>query len=317
MQVYFWGTRGSLPTSITYDTVADKIKKAITKSLGCDLGSEHKINAFIDELPFSIRGCYGGNTSCVEIRGPDEFVICDAGSGIRNFGNHVLQLNNPSKIFHIFISHLHWDHIHGFPFFVPAYIPGNRVNIYGFHPDLEYVFIKQQESPGFPVPFESMQADISFQVLDLSKDYEIAGLNVKGIQQNHPGDSFGYCFSKDGKKLVYSTDSEHKSEVYKDDYHFIDFFKDADILIYDAQYKLGETLSTKENWGHSNNLVGVELADRAGVKKVCFFHNEPAADDETLDKFLHDTRRYLTMSNKNSSMEIYVAHDGLILDFDR
>ena len=321
MQVYFWGSRGSLPASITAQMIEEKIFKALQASQSLSLATDDAIKAFIrNELPFAVRGSYGGNTSCVEIRGCAEHVLCDAGSGLRDFGNHFLKTkkiagqNNVPDVFHVFVSHVHWDHIQGFPFFTPAFIPGNRVHIYGFHEELEKAFVNQQDAPYFPVPLRAMRADISFHVLKPGQSYDIAGINVTGIKQNHPGDSYGYCFRQDGKKVVYSTDSEHKENSNDDSYEYVEFFRNADLLIFDAQYSFLDAVDTKENWGHSSNIMGVELALRAGVQRLCLFHNEHTYDDEALDQFLNDTRQYLQLIDNSSSLKIYLAYDGLEIE---
>ena len=322
MRVCFWGTRGSLPASYTSEVIRKKIFSAIKSSSNISLHTDEEIEKFVykglinKSLPFSAINSYGSNTSCMEIDGGEEYVLCDAGTGLRDFGNHVmkslsLQKNSKTNVFNIFISHLHWDHIQGFPFFIPAYIPGNRVHIYGFHGELEQAFIKQQEYPFFPIPLKSLGADIQFTVLDEGKDYEIAGFTVKGIKQNHPGDSYGYRLEKDGKSIVYSTDSEHKEDAYDEEYIFVNFFRDADLLIFDAQYSLLDAISAKENWGHSNNIIAVELSVKAGVKHLCIYHNEPTFDDERLDEFLEDTRRYLAIFAEKSPLKIDLAYDGM------
>jgi phosphoribosyl 1,2-cyclic phosphodiesterase len=322
VRVDFWGTRGSLPASYTSETIRKKIFRAIKASSSLSLRTDEEIEKFIynglinKSLPFSAIGSYGSNTSCMEINGGEEYILCDAGTGLRDFGNYVLKSSaqggqRKNNVFNIFISHLHWDHIQGFPFFIPAFIPGNHVHIYGFHKELEQAFITQQEYPYFPVPLTAMNADIQFTVLEEEKEYEIAGFHVKGTMQNHPGDSYGYRFEKDGKSIVYSTDSEHKEDAYDDEYNFINFFKDADLLIFDAQYSLLDAISVKENWGHSNNIIAVELSVKANVKHLCIYHNEPTFDDERLDEFLEDTRRYLKIYAETSPLIIDVAYDGM------
>jgi len=280
------------------------------------LNSDDDLERFINEnLPFSVKGSYGGNTSCVEIRGGDEFVLCDAGTGLRDFGNYIMGSEyGAKKAYNIFLSHIHWDHIQGFPFFVPAYIPGNRINIYSFHDECEHVFQSQQKSPTFPVPLECMQAEKKFIALEPDREYDIAGFSVKGSKQNHPANSYGYCFERQGKKIVYATDSEHKEDVWNDEKKVIDFFRNADLLIFDAQYSFLEAAHVKENWGHSSNILGVELSVAADVKHLCLFHNEPSCNDEDLDIFLQDTRNYLNIYSDTSILKIDLAFDGLELD---
>ncbi|MBN1662767.1 MAG: MBL fold metallo-hydrolase [Deltaproteobacteria bacterium] len=320
MQVRFWGSRGSLPASITNKMIEAKILKAVQASRSFELETDEAIKTFIqNELPFAVRGGYGGNTSCVELSNAGGYILCDAGTGLRDFGNQYMKAkiagqSKMSNIFHLFISHLHWDHIQGFPFFTPAFITGNQVHIYGLHADMEKAFINQQNAPSFPVPLQAMGADISFHVLDPGSSYHVAGMNVTGMKQNHPGDSYGYCFQQDGKKVVYSTDSEHKENAWDDHYEFIEFFKNADLLIFDAQYSFLDAVDTKENWGHSSNLLAVELAVRAGVQRLCLFHHEHTFDDEALDQVLSDTCKYHKLHDSSCPLSIYLAYDGLKID---
>lgn len=311
MRVFFWGTRGSLPSSMTATGIRAKITAALEAAKGRRFKSADAINRFIDDqLPFSVSGSYGGNTSCIEIRDADAYVLCDAGTGLRDFGNSLAPFHTPA-VFHLFISHLHWDHIQGFPFFTPAFIPGTRIHIYGCHSNMEQAFTKQQRTPYFPVPFKAMRAEITFTTLQPDKLYEIAGLSVRCLRQNHPGDSYGYAFSKDGKKIVYSTDSEHKQDAQGPSYPFLQFIDDADLLIFDAQYTLLDAIGAKENWGHSSNIVAVELSIKGKVKRLCLFHNEHSYNDAALDQFLADTRAYLDIHDPSSPLVIDLAYDGL------
>jgi len=315
MKVIIWGSRGSLPASIQASMIRQKIVKAIEKSNQIRFQSKGEIENFIDsELPFAVKECYGSNTSCVELRDGKDFILFDAGSGLREFGNYILRSGKIPANFHIFMSHVHWDHIHGFPFFTPAYIKGNKVSFYGFHEKLKETFTEQQEEPHFPVPIHYMQAEKKFVQLDIGKQYDLMGFRIKGMEQNHPGKSFGYSFEKDGKKIVYATDSEHVLDSDKALKPFINFFKNADLLIFDAQYSLLDVIQTKKNWGHSSNVVGVELAVRAGVKHYCMFHSEPTHSDETLDKILSDTRIYRSMYANSYPLKISLAYDGMEIE---
>ena len=214
----------------------------------------------------------------VEIGGMEECILCDAGTGIRDFGHafmHSAKGRTPA-VFHIFLSHLHWDHIQGFPFFMPLYVEGNRIVVYGGHSDMEAALDYQRRHANVPLP---VKADMSFKRLEPGGQYEIAGFQVEVISQNHPGDSYGYRFEAGGKSVVYSTDSEHLEEGSADERRFMEFFRDADLVIIDAQYPLLDAFSVKENWGHSNNIVAVELGAKAGVRRLVLFHNEPTVDD--------------------------------------
>ena len=269
-------------------------------------------------LPFSVRGTFGGNTSCVEIiTGGDEYVLCDLGTGVREFGNRVLAEHGPGAkhCYNVFLSHPHWDHIMGFPFFTPAYIPGNRIRIHGCHQVLREALENQQSAPSFPVDFRSLGATIEFVTLEPGRSYDVAGLSVTALKQFHGGDSYGYRFSRGGKSIVYSTDCEHKYSTLDESYPFVEFYRNADLLIFDAMYSLADTMSVKEDWGHSNNVVAVELAQAARVKRLVLFHHEPVFDDRMIERILADTIRFEEISRRGAKVEVISAYDGLELTF--
>jgi phosphoribosyl 1,2-cyclic phosphodiesterase len=313
--VRFWGTRGSLPAPLAAAAVRGKIRDALLAARGRSLATPEAIEAFIErELPFSLRGTFGGNTSCVEIGGGDEYVVCDLGSGLREFGNAVVARHGPARpqTFNLFLSHAHWDHIMGFPFFAPAYIAGNRIRIHGCHRELREALLRQQSAPSFPVPFQALAADIEFAELEPGVEYRVAGFSVSAIRQLHEGQSYGYRFSRGGKAIVYSTDCEHKA-VLDASYPFVEFFRGADLLIFDAMYSLAEAISVKEDWGHSSNIAGVELAQLARAKRLVLFHHEPAYDDARIERVLTETTRYEEISRDGHRVEIISAYDGLEL----
>jgi hypothetical protein len=147
MRVRFWGTRGSIPVALTVDGVRRKLVAALRSASGRAFRDEAELESFVDALPFADGATFGGHTSCVEIEngGPD-FVICDLGTGVRPFGQSALARNGGGGTYHVFLSHVHWDHIMGLPFFTPAYIPGNRVIIYGGHQHLESALRRSRSS---------------------------------------------------------------------------------------------------------------------------------------------------------------------------
>jgi anti-anti-sigma factor len=317
LRVYFWGTRGSLPAPLRERAVRGKIRDALLAARGRTLDTPEAIDAFIDHaLPFSVRGTFGGNTSCVEIiTGGDEYVLCDLGTGAREFGNRVLREHGRDRkhCFNVFLSHTHWDHIMGFPFFAPAYIPGNRIRIYGCHSGLREALRTQHSAPWFPVDFDTLAATIEFITLEPGRSYEVAGLSVTSLKQFHSEDSYGYRFSRGGKSIVYSTDCEHKYSQLDQSYPFVEFYRNTDLLIFDAMYSLGDSVSIKEDWGHSSNVVAVELAQAAGVKRLALFHHEPVLNDQMIEVVLADTVRFEWLSRRGDKVEVVSAYDGLEL----
>jgi phosphoribosyl 1,2-cyclic phosphodiesterase len=210
------------------------------------------------------------------------------------------------------MSHLHWDHIMGFPFFTPVYIPGNRIVIHGCHEELELAFRRQQAAPCFPVDFDQLAATIEFDVMTPGRRYEIAGLGVTAKRQRHAGDSYGWRFEHDGRAFVYTTDSEHALGDDSERAAFVDFFRGADLVVFDAMYSLAEAISVKADWGHSSNIVGVELCQAAGARRLCLFHHEPAHDDSQIARTLAETRRFEEITREDRiPLEVSAAYDGL------
>jgi phosphoribosyl 1,2-cyclic phosphodiesterase len=316
--VTFWGTRGSIPVSLDCASVRDKLASAIVAASGKGLDTQEKARTWVDtELDFAISHTFGGNSACVQLdAGDGAYVLCDLGSGVRAFGNHVFRRDGPEKknVFHVFQSHLHWDHIMGFPFFGPAYVAGNKIRIYGCHPNLEEALRRQQDPPSFPVPFDSLSASIEFVTLQPGRSYDIAGWSVTARLQNHSGDSYGYRFVRDGRVVVYSTDSEHRLDIPDEVESAAAFFSDADLVIFDAMYSLADAVSVKEDWGHSSNVVAVELCQLANAKHLVLFHHEPANDDEHIARIWRETLRYEEISRAGQALRVSAAYDGMEIE---
>lgn len=317
MRVRFWGTRGSIPVALTTSDIRDKLAMALVQASGRTFKSFEEAHAFASsELDFSLTHTFGGHTPCVELElDSDEYFVCDMGSGARPFGQHVLakQARRPATI-NIFMSHVHWDHIMGFPFLGPAYVPGTTIRIHGCHDVLEQAFRLQQSPPCFPVTFEQLGAKIEFVKLTPDKTHEVSGLKVTPHLQLHGGDSYGYRFEHEGKSVIYSTDSEHKLENRTEAEAFANFFRDADVVIFDAMYALAEAISVKADWGHSSNIVGVELCQMARAKHLVLFHHEPANNDATLEGLLKEARRFEELTRGDHALKVSAAYDGLEID---
>jgi phosphoribosyl 1,2-cyclic phosphodiesterase len=317
MRVRFWGTRGSIPVALTAADIRDKLAHALLAASGRRFGSYGDAYAFADQtLPFAVSHTFGGHTSCVEFAtGHDDYFVCDMGSGARAFGEHVLarQGERPATV-NVFMSHVHWDHIMGFPFFGPAYVPGMRIRIHGCHEILEKAFRLQQSAPCFPVSFDQLAATIEFVRLAPGQPVEVSGLKLVTQLQRHSGDSYGYRFESGGRSVVYSTDSEHKLEDRSQTERVVSFFRDADVVIFDAMYSLAEAISVKEDWGHSSNVVGVELCQMAQAKHLVLFHHEPANSDAAIEGLLRDAQRLEELTRGPQPLRVSAAYDGLEID---
>ena len=314
MRARFWGTRGSLPVALTAAGVRQKLLTTLRAARERPLATDADLDKLLASLPFAVAGTYGGHSSCVQIEtGSFDYFVCDMGSGLRPFGQAAMaeRGRGAAQTFHIFQSHLHWDHIMGLPFFVPAYIPGNRVIFYGGHAGLEAALRRQQAQPSFPVDFSIFGATLEFVQLEPGRVQDVAGMRVHTLLQRHGGDSYGYRFEHGGKTVVYSTDSEHPLDEAEHTERFVRFFQDADLVVFDAMYSLADAISVKADWGHSSNIVGVELCQMAGVRHLCLFHHEPMFDDAAIDAVLAETRRLEEITRGAKRLLVSAAYDGL------
>ncbi len=318
MRVRFWGTRGSIPVALTSADIRDKLAQALFAASGRRFASVGEAHAFaLEQLPFALTHTFGGHSPCVELStGSDEYFVCDMGSGARPFGAHVLaRQGGRAATVNVFMSHVHWDHIMGFPFFGPAYVAGTRIVIHGCHDAVEHAFRLQQQPPCFPVGFEELAARVEFVRLAPGTAREVSGLRVTPLKQHHSGDSYGYRFESGGKVVVYSTDSEHKLEDRAETGRFVALFRGADLVVFDAMYSLAEAISVKADWGHSSNIVGVELCQLARVKHLVLFHHEPANSDAQIERVFNETRRFEELTRGESpALRITAAYDGLEIE---
>lgn len=250
MKIKFWGTRGSIATP----------------------------------LPEMMR--YGGDTSCVEvITSEGEEIILDAGTGIRQLSKKFHQGKPHIKGATMFLSHLHWDHIQGFPFFTPIYDPHFTFKIYGpmrVDVSLEHRLKRQMSDLFFPVVIEEVSSTLEFESI-VEEPVRVGSTVVHPRYQNHPQGSYGYRIVDSGKVLSYCTDNEHPWEEVSEDMKFL--AGNSDLLIFDAQYT-PEEYETKKGWGHSTWVNAVRIAKVCNVKKLVLFHHDPEHDDAFIDDIL-------------------------------
>ena len=228
----------------------------------------------------------GGNTPCVEVRCGDETLILDAGTGLRPLGERMLREGRREAT--VLLSHLHWDHIQGLPFFLPAWIPGHRLTFAGT-PGLERALDAQMQPPCFPVRLGDMKAEKAFTPIESGGAITVGPATVRAQALNHPGGVLGYRIEAGGRSVVYATDTEHYACP---DPHLVALAGGADVLIYDAMYTEdeygGRSGPTKVGWGHSTWEAGVAVADAAGVERLVLFHHDPQRTDAGVDAIERD-----------------------------
>ncbi|MFZ1082538.1 MAG: MBL fold metallo-hydrolase [Candidatus Kryptoniota bacterium] len=299
MKIKFWGVRGSIAT------------------------------------PGASTVRYGGNTACTELRLDDgSLIILDAGTGIRTLGDELMQRNETLSA-HILITHLHWDHIQGFPFFKPAFVAGNELTIVGPEAKgvkLAELIAEQMNKIYFPVKLSEVEAKINFIPIKKEDSINIQGAYVQSFFVNHPGFTLGYRITQNDKTLVYISDNEpvnaeassffinreaekpDLSHAYHGDLdkHILEFVKGADVLIHDATYT-PEQYDGHIGWGHSDYLHALFLASGAGVKNLFLFHYDPSLDDKDIDDII--AKSNIEMRKLGCSYRLYASKEGLEFEF--
>jgi phosphoribosyl 1,2-cyclic phosphodiesterase len=286
----FWGTRGSIATP--------------------GQGTNH----------------FGGNTSCIELTTPaGATIVLDCGTGARALGNHFMERGNEPLSATILLTHTHWDHIQGFPFFGPLFVPGNHFDVYGpegAHLSLRDVLAGQMEHHYFPVELAQLAARLTYQ--DLGEgSHCIAGLRISAQQMNHPSPTLGYRIESSGTSICYLSDHEPFEEsIWREgaeagpldsilqlgDRRHADFMRGADLVIHEAQYT-PEEYESKRHWGHSTYSYVVELAAAAGVRRLVLTHHDPSHDDKTICE-VEESARNLA-KQLGSPIEVACAYEGL------
>jgi len=309
MNIHFWGVRGSLPTPTTPARIKSKISAIIEQLTPEDLVSAESRERFLAGLPPWLFGTVGGNSPCVSVDFDDakECLIFDCGSGVREMGMAQIIEKRTSPNYHVFLSHFHWDHIQGLPFFGPGYNPSVKMDFYSPVNEIEENLRGQMVHPYFPVSLDTMGSRKSFNVL--KKEVRVAERVISYKKMNHPGGSYAYCVNERGKRFIYSTDTELTADDFMKTAENISFFKDADLIVVDCQYTLGEAID-KYNWGHSAFSLAVDFAANWGIKHMVMFHHDPTYDDHKLYGILQSARWYLErMSIKG--IELTLAYEGL------
>ena len=256
---------------------------------------------------------YGGNTTCLEIRNNrDDILLVDAGSGIREAGNSFLA--DGRRDFTLLLTHAHWDHIMGFPFFKPLYRHDATINIWGcpFAQDsIREMLARVMFAPYFPIKYDDIHANVTYAEICI-ETYHLGDLTITPIALSHPNQGTGYKFSEAGKSFVFLTDNElglqHEGGLSYDNY--IEFCHGADLLIHDAEY-LDEEYPKRRGWGHSTIEQATSLALDAGVKQLGLFHHNQERIDTEVDNLVALSRRIIR--ERKSSLECFAVHQAMEL----
>jgi phosphoribosyl 1,2-cyclic phosphodiesterase len=318
MKIKFWGTRGSLPASpqpIEWSTHFESLLRSFFSTGHRD--SSH-INKYLQSLEVTQLGGYGSATTCVEIETAAGQLIIDGGSGVRALSEKIMSgvSGRPRGPFHIYMTHFHWDHVIGLPFFSPHFLPGVNIHYYAVQEDLEKLVRGIFAKPYFPVPYEALPSKIHFHVIAPRKPLAIDDMVITPYKLDHPDACWGVKVEHAGKTYAHCVDTEG-TRVSRDDLGLdLPLYQNIDLMYFDAQYTFPE-LAEKANWGHSASQIGLDIAFRESIKKVLFAHHDPGASTQMIEDIKRQTREYFSWRSQSESndkqfkVEWDFAHEGL------
>lgn len=314
-RVIFRGVRGSIGTPLTLAQIEEKLTKVLERARPEDLENASTRKSFIDSLPFEIRGCFGGNTPSVQMQVGGENLIFDGGTGIQQAGQDMMKgdFGQGKGRAHLFFSHTHWDHIQALPFFSPFRIEGNHFTIISPHENIKERLERQQSPEYFPVPFDGNKSVLDFPNINGKTEIRVGDVKVRWQEMCHPGKSYSYRIEYAGKSVVYATDAEYKDLSDEKLQLYVDFFQNADLLIFDSMYTFSDA-QERRDWGHSSAFTGVDLAVKANVNEIAFFHHDPRYDDNKLVEILSQTQEYLKSTAPESRLKMFLSYEDLTVD---
>lgn len=324
MRIKFWGIRGSVPSPLMPTETSGKIQTLLKEFQDFD---KKDWQEFLNNQPFWKKSTYGGNTSCVEVAVGNERVILDMGTGIRRLGNELFKEMMEKRGLRVtfLVSHVHWDHIQGLPFFGPLYMNKelgieNGWAFYGgvdWMKNVELCLRGQMDPPTFPVSWTEIKKITYFiqtyDVYDHMTFWVGSSLKVKARKLNHPQETYGWRLEGEGKVLVYTTDNEPYDPRYPDP-RLLDLVKGADLWITDCQYTrdiynglIGGT--SRHGWGHSYPEAVAETAVKGDVKEVVLFHHDPSSSDKAIYEMEQTTQKLI--SDLGGKAKVIAAHEEL------
>ncbi|WP_039948408.1 MBL fold metallo-hydrolase [Leptospira fainei] len=306
MKIKLYGVRGSLPTPLSTSDYTNKLEKILESASREFSKKEQKfsVSEFIGRLDRLLASPIGGNTTCIYVESSTrERLIIDCGSGMRQLGNDLLKegIAKGGNI-SICLTHTHWDHIQGWPFFKPAYIPSVNIEFLSTIPNLKERLERQQHPENFPVTLDSMPSQKKFTLLEKNKPVKVGSFTITPFLLRHPGNCTGYHIEENGKSFLFCTDLEVREEDLDEIQELRKTFGKINLLVIDAQYSSEEAIS-KIGWGHTSGKIAVKCGEILGVDRLVLTHHEPDHSDEDI------IRIFMSEKDGSSLQNIILAYE--------
>lgn len=319
MKVNLHGVRGSLPSPLRNKEYREKILTILriyerNRSRG-KIGPNSNLQQFFSSLPMHLKFTAGGDTTCVSVESfNNNTYIIDFGTGCRVLGDSMVPKilsSNGNFVINAFVTHTHWDHIQALPFFKPLYFPQVTIRFHSPYEDLEERLIGQMKKEYFPVTFQGTASKKEFILFKPGEilEFENKKLLVETHPLKHPGGSYAYKFTENGKRFIFATDAEFTGEDWDYIREISPFFLGADLMVLDSQYTLDESF-TKFDWGHTSYTMAVNVANHWQVRNLVLTHHEPSYSDKKVFSILEDAQEHLSHL-KGSNLKIYLAREGM------
>ena len=313
MDIKLWGVRGSCPRPLGNEEYSQRIGNILEYAVN-KLKEEPNLSAkeIHNSLSQQHGSLMGGNTTCVEVSFENEQLIIDLGTGSRELGYDILKKNpaNEKKELHILITHTHWDHVQGWPFFAPAYSPNYIIHFYSSLRNLEKRFLYQQNPWFFPLRFKEMLSKRVFHYIKPSTDFKIDSFFINTRRLIHPGSCTSYNIRTHAKNFIFATDTEffplNNLGFIK---NFNDYFQDADLLVMDGQYSIVDAVN-RFGWGHTAMLTAIDCAMNWKIKHMVLTHHEPGYNEEKVWEIFANAKKYLQEQKNNRALTLDIAQEG-------